>query len=415
MEEIGRRERKTLVTGGANGIGWETCRLLAASGCRIALADIDGEAAKARVGELGAGHIALQVDLSNRAEAAALPARAAEVLGGLDLIVNNAGVTDTSGQAIAALPEDAFLRLVNINLNAVEAICEAARDLMPSGSVIVNLASGASYRPLALRGPCSATKAGIVALTETYARQLASRGIRVSAVAPGYTRTPLVDALHREGRVDLDKVATTIPMGRLCMPEDIAAAVAFCASPEGVGLNGQTLLVDGGHSIGPATPGTGPDAGTAADGRIAAISGNTAESGADVVHISDRAELGNAGPLQAVIDFGLFHKPQSMADTLLAMRQTAISVVQNKARTPDFALLFVLGEAGSAATAAAEMLARTIALEWAPSGLRVNTVTWHSKTHSGLWPLCRFVVGGGASIMTAQSLQAGKLLAGGEG
>ncbi|MEZ5806260.1 MAG: SDR family oxidoreductase [Zhengella sp.] len=406
--------RLALVTGAANGIGWATCRQLAAGGYRIALADIDGEAARARAGELGPGHVALPVDLTDRAAASALPARAVAALGGLDVIVNNAGVTDTSGKSIADLPEAAFQRLVDLNLLAVEAICAAAADILQAGSAIVNLASGASWRPLALRGPYSATKAGIVALTQAWANRLAPRAIAVAAIAPGYTRTPLVEELHRAGRVDLDKVALTIPLGRLAMPEDIASVIVFAASHEGRSISGETLLVDGGGSAGPPTPGTAPEPGSKPQGRIAVIGGGPAfagETSNEIVRLADPAQIGAAGPLRAVIDMRLLNERTGAAAALGAVRETALACAAHKARTRDFALLHVLGEGDrpetAAAIAASEMLARTIALEWAPAGIRVNALRWRGETPDGLDPLCRFLVGAGAGMIVGQAIAAG--------
>ena len=260
-EETKAEGRRALVTGGANGIGWAACRELAKRGYRVALADIDGNAVRERAAELGEGHVALALDLTERGAASALPARAAAGLGGLDVIVNNAGVTDSSGRSLVDLPEAAFDRLVDLNLSAVEAICDASRTVLPAGSAIVNLASGASFKPLALRGPYSATKAGIAALTRASRDPFAALGIGISAVAPGYTRTPLVDELHRTGRVDLDKVIAGIPLGRMATPEDIASVIAFMASPEGGVLAGETILVDGGGLAGPAPAGAAPRGG----------------------------------------------------------------------------------------------------------------------------------------------------------
>lgn len=406
--------RRALVTGGANGIGWETCRRLAASGYRVALADIDDEAAVTRVAELGSGHAALAVDLTDHNAASALPTRAAAALGGLDVIVNNAGVTDTSGSPIIALPDSAFRRLIDLNLSAVEAICASASNLLPSGSSIVNLASGASFRPLALRGPYSATKAGIVALTKAYADLLAPRGISVSAVAPGYTRTPLVEALHRAGRVDLNKVAATIPIGRLASPADIASVIAFLASDDGRALSGESIVVDGGGLAGPAPAGAAPQIGFDPEGRLAVIGADDAIASTmkdDVIGVSDSSGIEGCGPLRAVVDFSALVCRSGASSTLSAIRDTASACAAHKARTADFSMLFVFdaghGPETAAAVAAGEMLARTLALEWAPAGLRVNALRWRGATLEGLDHLCRFLVGGGAAMITGQAIHAG--------
>jgi len=410
MTEHGQR---VLVTGGAGGIGWAICQALAEDGARIALADIDGAAARSRVDELGPGHVALQADLIDRDVAAALPGRAAQALGGLDVIVNNAGMTDTSGKPLIELPAAAFDRLVALNLTAVATICAEAPKVLRDGSRIVNLASGASWRPLALRGPYSATKAGIVALTKALAADYRSRGIAVSAVAPGYTLTPLVASLAAEGLVDLDKVAAAIPMGRLATPEDIAAAVAFAAGPDGRVLSGETVLVDGGGLAGPAPEAAGPAPGTVSDGVIAALHAPEvlpAGRAGGILALTDRSEIETAGPLRALVDFEALSTQSDPGTTLANIRETAIRAA-NADRSRDFALLFVFGEGagpgGTSSVAAGRMMAQTIALEWAPSGLRVNALEWRGSVTDGIGPLCRFLIGAGAAHITGQSLRAG--------
>lgn len=413
-EETKAEGRRALVTGGANGIGWAACRELAKQGYRVALADIDGSAVRERAAELGEGHVALALDLTERGAASALPARAAAAFGGLDVIVNNAGVTDSSGRSLVELPEAAFDRLVDLNLSAVKAICDASRTVLPAGSAIVNLASGASFKPLALRGPYSATKAGIAALTRASRDPFAALGIGISAVAPGYTRTPLVDELHRTGRVDLDKVIAGIPLGRMATPEDIASAIAFMASPEGGVLAGETILVDGGGLAGPAPVGAAPQAGREGHGRIAVIGAPdahfSAESG-DVATVDDPAGLGAVGPLAAVVDMRGLTRPRSAGETLRLVRQTAIACAAHRARSANFSLLYVLGEGRepgtAAATAAGAMLARTLALEWAPAGVRVNAVVWRGAPDAGLEALCRYLASDGAGMITGQEISAG--------
>ena len=408
-------EQCALVTGGAHGIGQAICQRLAKDGLRIAIADIDFDAAQDLATKLGPDHVALAVDLTDAEAAASLPTRAADALGVLNIIVNNAGVTDSSGQSLVALPKEAFDRLVALNLTAVERICAAAATLLQPGARIVNLASGASYLPLALRGPYSATKAGIVALTEGLADELSSRGICVSAVAPGYTRTPLVEELHRAGRVDLDKVAAGIPLRRLAMPEDIANAVAFAASAEGKVVTSQTLLVDGGFLAGTAPKGVSPARGTAPDGKIAVLASfDPASIGleGDGIFHTDRAGLEEAGPLAAVIDVEALADGASPAELLARTRSTVLACAALPNRSPDFALLFAspegAGAGEKAAVAARTMLARTVALEWAHSGLRVNAVIWKGSRHKELGGLCRFLVGTDATYITGQVIQAGR-------
>ncbi|WP_220443879.1 SDR family oxidoreductase [Pararhodobacter zhoushanensis] len=408
------QHRTVLVTGATGGIGWAICRRLAQDGYRVALADLDAAAAQAQARLLGDGHVGLGADLTDPVVAAGLPARAAQALGRLDCVVNNAGMTDTSGRSLVDLPQDAFERLIALNLTAVERLSAAAIGLLPKGGSLVNLASGASYRPLALRGPYSATKAGIAALTKAMAQECAPLGISVSAVAPGYTRTPLVSQLEAEGRVDLAAVARAIPLGRIAEPEDIAHAVAFCASAAGRALTGRVLVVDGGSSAGTPVAGTAPAAGqglAGADllaGPLALLDGQAALDGPE--GLSAQTALGS------VIDARALAGLAPVSDQLSAARQMAQACAAHSGRTAAFSLLFVTPvgttPAEQATSAALGMLARTLALEFAPAGLRVNCVRWDGDDTTDLASLCRFLSGAGAGIITGQSIRAGSRTAG---
>ena len=129
--------------------------------------------------------------------------------------------------------------------------------------------------------------------------------------------------------------------------------------------------------------------------------------------------LQSAGPLKAVIDVADMGENVTASDLLGRMRETALACAAHGERTPDFSLLFVFSDGhdaqGNIAIAAGEMLARTLALEWAPAGLRVNSVRWRGMSRKGLEPLCRFLGGGGASMVTGQPIHAGSALAGTEG
>jgi NAD(P)-dependent dehydrogenase (short-subunit alcohol dehydrogenase family) len=338
-----------------------------------------------------------------------LPSRAFDALGGLDIIINNAGMTDTTGLPLTELSVTSFDKLVALNLTAVDVICAAAADLLAPGAAIVNLASGASWRPLALRGPYSATKAGILALTRAFADTFASRGITVCAVAPGYTLTPLVQSLADQGLVDLDQVAAAIPLGRIARPEDIAAAVAFMVSPDGCVLSGETLLVDGGGLAGPPPLKHGaPHAGTFAKGAVAMIA---APDGADddtIIRLANSEQIETAGPLNAIMDFTPMTHPMDAQTLLSHMRDMAICASRAQ-KTADFCMLFVLSPGKSAkdnvAIEAAGMLAKTLALEWAPAGLRVNALEWRGSHSEQLLQLCHFLISEDASLVTGQFIR----------
>jgi NAD(P)-dependent dehydrogenase (short-subunit alcohol dehydrogenase family) len=407
----GSKRRRALVTGGANGIGRAICERLAADGCSVAIADINSDAAEQLASALEGAHVVLPVDLTDAAAASALPGRAAAVLGGLDIVVNNAAVTDSSGQTLVNLPQAAFDRLVAVNLTALERVSTAATEILQPGSAIVNIASGAAYRPLALRGPYSATKTGVVAFTAAHALALSERGISVAAVAPGYTLTPLVEELEREGRVDLEKVVATIPMGRLATPKDIASAVAFAASAAGRAISGQTLPVDGGGSMGPpALQNTAPARGNAAQGKVAFL-GSGDRLIMEAVRLADLDALANAGPLAAVVDATSLNSEHTPTEVLLRALSTAKACAALTNRASEFSLVFVTGKGNSpsacAAAAALAMLSRTLALEWAGSAMRVNTISWRGQSLHGLGELCGFLSGAEGGFVTGQLVDAG--------
>lgn len=243
-EETGQT---ALITGAADGIGWAIARILARRGWRLALADLDGAAATARAQELGPEHLALRADVSDEGEVAQAVARVVATIGGLDAVVNNAGIADTH---LPTVEQDVtrFRKILDVDLTGVFLVSrEAARVMLPRrrGS-IVNISSIAGITGLPRRNAYGAAKAGVVALTRSMACEFAPSGIRVNAVAPGYVETALVKALAQDGRIDIDRIRRRIPMGALAQPEDIAEAVAFLVSPAARYVTGAVLSVDGG-------------------------------------------------------------------------------------------------------------------------------------------------------------------------
>jgi len=244
--------RVVLITGAAAGIGWAAARRFAAQGARVLLADIDKDKAAIRAGELGAAHGFFGVDMAQPEQVADMVRHCVSRFGGLDILVNNAGRTDTDGIGVVDQPVAVFENLVAVNLRGSLVAAEQAAAVMRSsgGGAIVNIASGAALRPVPFRNGYSASKAGVLAMTRHHACAWARDGIRVNAVAPGYTRTELVDALIARGRIDPVAVARRIPLGRMAAPEEIAAAIAFLASPRVSSITGSTFLVDGGSLLG---------------------------------------------------------------------------------------------------------------------------------------------------------------------
>ncbi|WP_200305767.1 glucose 1-dehydrogenase, partial [Paracraurococcus ruber] len=236
-----------LVTGGAEGIGWAIARRFAAGGHRVAIADLRGDAAVARARELGEGHLGIACDVAVEPQVIAMVGKAAAAFGRLDVLVNNAGIADSFLPTVEQ-GTDLFGRQLDIHLKGTFAASrEAAKAMLPAGGgAIVNLASIAGLTGLPRRNGYAAAKAGIIAITRTLAAEWGRGGIRVNAIAPGYVRTALVEALEREGRVDTGAIGRRAPLGRLARPEEIAEVAWFLASPAASYVTGVTLPVDGG-------------------------------------------------------------------------------------------------------------------------------------------------------------------------
>ncbi|QEL23498.1 SDR family oxidoreductase [Bosea sp. F3-2] len=238
--------QKAIITGAADGIGWALARRFAAAGCRVAIADIDGERAAARAAELGDGQIALACDVADEASVGAAATAAAEVLGGIDILVNNAGIGDTH---LPTLEQDIghFERVLKVHLNGTFLMSrEVARLMAGHGGAILNISSIAGLGGLPRRNAYGAAKAGIAQMTKNFACEWAGLGIRVNALAPGYVGTALVKTLEAAGRIDRHKLERRIPMGRLAEPEEIAEAGWFLCSPAASYVTGAILSVDGG-------------------------------------------------------------------------------------------------------------------------------------------------------------------------
>ncbi|MBI2398976.1 MAG: 3-oxoacyl-ACP reductase FabG [Xanthomonadales bacterium] len=241
------RLRVALVTGAGRGIGAAIARRLHAEGASVVLADRDGDAAAALAAELGGERVlALAVDVTARGELEALMARIQSDLGGLDLLVNNAGIIRDG--FLAKLSEADWDTVLAVNLKGPFLCCQAALPLLRarSGGAIVNIASR-SWLGNPGQSNYSASKGGVVSLTRTLALELARFAIRVNAVAPGLIDTPMTQAMPTEAR---ERLLRMQPTGQMGTPADIAAAVAFLGSADAAFISGQVLHVDGGKSCG---------------------------------------------------------------------------------------------------------------------------------------------------------------------
>ena len=241
-----------IVTGASRGIGRAIALNLASRGARVACiatsaANAEESAAlcSAAAGE-GAEARAYGVDVANTNAVSELVDGIKKELGGLDLLVNNAGITRDN--LMLRMTEDDFDRVVQVNLKGTWNFCKAAtRPLMKSrGGRIVNIASGVGLTGNAGQANYAASKAGVVGLTRSIAKELAGRGVCVNAVAPGFIETDMTADI---GENEREKLFQAIPLGRIGRPEEIAAAVEYLTGPAGAYITGQTLVVDGGLSL----------------------------------------------------------------------------------------------------------------------------------------------------------------------
>lgn len=239
-----------LVTGASRGIGAAIARTLAEKGAAVAVnyAGSAGAAAQvvASIEASGGRAVALQADVSDPAAAAALVAETIAQLGGLDIVVNNAGIT-RDGLLVRMSDED-WSAVIATNLTGVFNVTRAATKFLMkqrSGS-IVNVASVVGLVGNAGQANYAAAKAGIIGMTKSVARELAPRGVRVNAVAPGFIETDMTSSLPE---AVCDAARAQIALGAFGSADDVANGVAFLAGDEARYITGQTLAIDGGMTF----------------------------------------------------------------------------------------------------------------------------------------------------------------------
>jgi 3-oxoacyl-[acyl-carrier protein] reductase len=238
--------KNAIVTGSARGIGKAIATRLADEGANVVIVDVNLEAAEETAKELAAKGVktmAMKVNVVNYDEVEAMVNKTKEAWGSVDILVNNAGIT-RDNLILKMTPED-FDLVIDINLKGVFNGIKAAYPIMmrQRSGKIINIASIIGLMGNVGQANYAASKAGVIALTKTAAKELAARNVQVNAVAPGYIKTAMTDQLPDAVKEEKLKL---IPMKRMGLPEDVANVVFFLASSDSDYVTGQTITVDGG-------------------------------------------------------------------------------------------------------------------------------------------------------------------------
>lgn len=243
-------KQTAIVTGGSRGIGRAVAVRLAKDGMNLVI-NYRGNSAAAEetermCRELGAEVLLVQGDVSRAEDCEKLAAQAKEAFGRVDVLVNNAGITRDG--LLARMTEEDFRAVLDVNLVGPWNMMKAVNRIMMKQRYgrILNLSSVTGLMGNMGQTNYAAAKAGILGMTKSYAREVASRGITVNAVAPGFIDTDMTEATPEGAK---DKIITGIPMGRTGKPEDVAEAVAFLASEQAGYITGEVLRVDGGMAM----------------------------------------------------------------------------------------------------------------------------------------------------------------------
>jgi 3-oxoacyl-[acyl-carrier protein] reductase len=238
-----------LITGGASGLGKKAARLFSERGAHVIIADINeeqGERTAAEITELGGKADFISVNVGDEASVQGMIEQVKKQTGRLDVLINNAGITRDG--MLHKLTKEKWDQVIAINLTGVYLCAKAAIPLMLENGYgrIVNTSSVVGVYGNIGQTNYAATKAGVIGLTKTWAKELGRKGITVNAVAPGYIHTPMLNAVPEK---ILEMMRQKVPVQRLGESEDIARAYLFLASPHSSYINGTVLSVDGGLTL----------------------------------------------------------------------------------------------------------------------------------------------------------------------
>ncbi|SOB98750.1 3-oxoacyl-[acyl-carrier-protein] reductase [Rhodobacter sp. JA431] len=235
-----------LVTGASGGIGGEIAKALHAAGAKVALSGTRVEPLETLAAELGEGAFVCPANLSDPDSVEALPKAAAAAMGSVDILVNNAGITRDN--LFMRMSDDEWQAVMDVNLTSSFRLMRGVlRGMMKARwGRIVTITSVVGQTGNPGQGNYAAAKAGLVGMSKSLAYEVASRGITVNCVAPGFIATAMTDKLNDEQK---GKILSQIPSGRMGAPEEIAAAVLYLSSPEAGYVTGATLSVNGGMAM----------------------------------------------------------------------------------------------------------------------------------------------------------------------
>ncbi|GAA5785894.1 3-oxoacyl-[acyl-carrier-protein] reductase FabG [Chitiniphilus shinanonensis] len=243
------KDKVTIITGGASGIGLATAQKFAAEGAKVVVCDVNQAGVDQVVSELaasGATAAGYLVDVTNTAQIASMVADVKQKFGRIDVLVNNAGIT--ADAQFVKMTEEQFDRVIDINLKGTYNCARAVIDTMveQGSGVLLNASSVVGVYGNFGQTNYAATKFGVIGMVKTWSKELGKKGIRANAVCPGFVATPMVKAMPEKV---IQAMEERVPMRRMAQPEEIANVYAFLASDEASYINGAAIEVTGGVTL----------------------------------------------------------------------------------------------------------------------------------------------------------------------